>query len=94
MTLGALRHLSKVLARERQENPNAHFRIWEFTSGRYNDAHFKLGIAIDEANEEDEHSSCYGLPFVASKDFLAVRGGPHVFCIFINDDLQLDVYEF
>lgn len=94
LTLGARWHLSNILARERLENPQARFRIWEVTSGRYNDAFIRLGLIIDEATDEDEHASCCGLPFVASRDFLALRGEPHIFCVFIDEKSQLDVYAF
>lgn len=76
------------------ENPDMLFRIWESTSGRYNDARMKLGLVLDEASEDDEKASCCGLPFIASRDFLSLRGGPHIFGIYMDEHGQPGVYEF
>lgn len=94
LTLAAARRLARVLAKEAKDNPNAVFRIWEFTSGRYNDASIRLGLALDEAGEDDESAMCLGLPFTASADFLSVRGDPHIFCIFLDENGMPGVFEF
>lgn len=94
LTIGAKSRLSRVLALETRENPGAFFRIWESTSGRYNDASIKLGLVIDETVEDDEQAFCCGLPFAASRDLLAVRGEPHIFCVFLDENGQPGVYAF
>lgn len=94
LTIGARYRLASVLARELQENPDAFFRIWETTSGRYDKAVIRLGLVLDEVGEEDEQAFCCGLPFIASRDFLALRGEPHIFCIFVDKDSQIGVYAF
>lgn len=94
LTLNAARRLERVLAKEAEDNPNAVFRIWEFTSGRYNDASIHLGLALDEADENDESAECCGLPFTASADFLSLRGDPHIFCIFLDENGMPGVFEF
>lgn len=94
LTLGAKERLDRVLAKEIATNPNVVFRIWEFTSGRYNNASINLSLALDEADENDEQAICRGLPFAASKDFLSLRGGPHIFCIFMDEKGMPGVYEF
>lgn len=94
LTLGAKSRLSTVLAKEITDNPDALFRIWEFTSGRYDDASIKLGLVIDEAFEDDELAYCCGLPFAASRDFLSLRGEPHIFCIFLDEKGLPGVYAF
>lgn len=94
LTIGAKSRLARVLALEAMENPDAFFRIWEFTSGRYDDANIKLGLVIDEALEDDEQAFCCGLPFAASRDFLSMRGEPHIFCVFLDENGQPGVYAF
>lgn len=84
----------QVLANEKQDNPDVNFRIWERTQGRYDKATISLGLILDEATDDDEHASCCGLPFIASRDFLELRGGPHIFCIFIDENNQPGVYAF
>lgn len=82
-----------ILARERKENPEVVFRIWETTIGRYNEARIRLRVALDEAHEDDERTSCHDLPFVASRDFLDLRGKPHIFYIFTGEDGLPEVME-
>lgn len=93
-TIGAKLYLSEILAREWNNNPDLLFRIWESTSGRYNDAQIKLKLTLDEASEDDEKAFCCGLPFIASKEFLSLRGGPHIFCIYVDEDGHFAVCEF
>lgn len=83
-----------MLANEMRENPNVLFRIWETTVGRYDKATFRLGLILDEATEDDEHAFCCGMHFIASRDFLELRGEPHIFCIFLDENLQIGVYAF
>ena len=94
MTLGARSRLRRVLAKETETNPATVFRIWEFTSGRYNDANIQLGLSLDEADENDERALCCGLPFAASRDFLDLRGGPHIFGVFLDEKGMPGIYEF
>lgn len=94
LTLSARARLARVLANEKLDNPDAIFRIWERTVGRYDKATISLGLILDEASDDDEHASCCGLPFIASRDFLALRGEPHVFCIFMDENSQPGVYAF
>lgn len=94
LTIGARSRLAKVLALEVEENPQTLFRIWEHTSGRYNDASINLGLGLDQAEEDDERAFCCGLPFVASRDFLSLRGEPHIFCVFLDENGQPSVYAF
>lgn len=94
LTIGAKTRLARVLAKEIAENPDVIFRIWEFTSGRYNDASINLGLVLDEIGEDDEMAFCCGLPFTASRDFLSLRGEPHIFCVFLDEKGQPGVYAF
>lgn len=86
LTSGIWRRLSIILERERKENPAAVFRIWETTIGRYDDARICLRVSLDEANDDDEQICCKDLPFVASRDFLDLRGEPHIFYIVMGED--------
>lgn len=90
----ALRWLNVILDKERIENPDAVFRIWEITRGRYNDAKIHLRLSIDKKDENDVEASCLRLPFVASRDFLALRGEPHIFYIGLAEDGMPLVQEF
>lgn len=93
LTSAELRRLSHILERERQENPTAVFRIWETTIGRYDDARILLRIGLDDPQEDDERTSCKDIPFVASRDFLDLRGKPHIFYIFTGEDGRPEVME-
>ena len=90
----AIERLNAILDRERVENPEAVFRIWEITRGRYNDAKIHLRLSVDEKDENDVEASCVRLPFVASRDFLALRGEPHIFYIGLAKNGMPQVQEF
>lgn len=81
MTASARHRLRKILDAEREESPGAVFRIWETRRGIHNDAVYGLRIGLDLPDENDETATCAGLPFVADRDFLDLRGGPHTFYI-------------
>lgn len=94
LTSGARVRLGQVIARERRENPDVVFRIWETTSGRYDDAKIALRLILDERAEDDEQTTCCDLPFVASREFLSMRGEPHIFCIITDENGFPAVVEF
>lgn len=81
LTSPARRSLSKILETERRENPNAVFRIWETRRGVHNDAVYGLRLGLDEREQNDEMTLCAGLPFVADRDFLDLRGRTPTFYI-------------
>lgn len=81
LTSTAYRQLYAILQRERRENPRAVFRIRETRRGIYDNAAYELRIGLDEQEENDETADCNGLPFVADRDFLDMRGRTHIFYI-------------
>lgn len=93
LTSGARHRLKDILNQERKKNPNIVFRIWETTRGRYNEAKICLCLTLDEAEADDEYAACCNLPFVASRDFLDLRGEPHIFCILTNKAGMPEVQE-
>lgn len=86
LTSGARIRLERILKRERRENPEAVFRIWETTTGRYDDARIHLRVILDEEQSGDVRTACCNLPFVASREFLDLRGEPHIFCIMVDEN--------
>lgn len=94
LTLGTRKKLEKILKRERRHNPDAVFRIWEITTGRYDDARICLRLALDNAAEDDERTVCCEIPFVAAREFLELRGEPHIFCVLSDEYGNPIVEEF
>ncbi len=85
MTSAARRTLIRALDTEREENPDAVFRIWESRRGIRNNTVMVLRIGLDVREENDETTTCAGLPFVADREFLEYQGRPHTFYIVTDE---------
>lgn len=76
--------LRDILAREREHTPDAVFRIRETRRGVHDDAVYELQLGLDEREENDELALCGGMPFVADRDFLELRGDAPTFYIVMD----------
>ncbi len=93
LTNTAYRRLRTILQQERRENPRVVFRIRETRRGVYDNALYELRIGLDEQEDNDEATTCNGLPFVADRDFLDMCGRTHIFYIVTDRDGMPSVHQ-